>query len=467
VPCCTSSRSPFGAIMRLQRTVLDALYGRHPFEANDAPSPARFDRSGTSRSWLSVLRSRAHFAVSAGDAAPHVGRSVENGTCRLGRRSFRPNPSGWRANLRDMGWPHRLILVVLGVAVGCTLAAGCSNDSQSAADVPHATPEASIGMGGNTAVEIPDGLGSTQSEAGAGGDAALSASSSAYTPPLASPGSSTPPGVGVGAGGSRTSDDAPVELRDDGSVEADAGPPRPLPEFGLDAMDDPIDNPELCPVQAPALGEPCPQYELVCKYGSELFCRSRVICGRNDTWGLFYGARDCPESCPASEPNEGEPCEVDNTQCTFGERPICRSHWLCWQGQWALLRAGRDCESDAYCPQQPPRTGASCEQDEFTPLGEVCIYPGAETCSCGCYLEPGGDTPIRAWNCHVHYADQPPDYLSACPLEPPTIGDACEFDGGSCVFNLTGQCRPGGAGQIRVQCQNLVWVDVTPEEWRQ
>jgi hypothetical protein len=158
---------------------------------------------------------------------------------------------------------------------------------------------------------------------------------------------------------------------------------------------------------------------------------------------------------------------VNDTQCTFGADPVCRSLWLCWEEQWSRLQAGRDCQSETVCPDQPPRTGEFCAQQDFTPLGEVCIYPGAEICSCGCLLEPGSVDPIRAWQCKVHYASQPADYLRACPLDVPTIGEYCEFDGGSCVYNLTDQCHADRSGQIQVQCQNHLWVDITPETWGQ
>lgn len=242
----------------------------------------------------------------------------------------------------------------------------------------------------------------------------------------------------------------------------DAGTSEPTPEpapvgpdWPFDAMNDPIENPLTCPESEPAQGDGCSDESLVCKYGSEIDCRSRWFCSSGQ-WYLNYGPRDCPESCPSAEPAEGDPCDVDRAVCDYGDDPACTAQWLCWEGTWARTFQG-DCEVATTCPEVPPETGDPCGLEEVTPVGGLCIWEGATLCSCSCYWESGATSATMTWSCAIISADLPPDYLTACPRHPPDPGSACDTSSG-CGYVSADECVEQGTGTTFANCVDGAWV---------
>lgn len=229
----------------------------------------------------------------------------------------------------------------------------------------------------------------------------------------------------------------------------------PEPDPLVDAMGDPVENPTVCPEAEPREGESCDQGSLVCKYGSALDCRNRLICS-NGTWFLEYGPRDCPESCPDVEPSEGDPCDVDRAVCDFGEDPSCAAQWLCWEGLWARTFTG-DCALDTICPESPPETGSACELSEVTERGGRCIYEGGSLCGCSCSWFDEEEAPTIAWNCTIVPATYPPSYLTACPLDVPEPGTPCDT-GSTCGYPLNDMCMEPYAGATLANCVDGLWA---------
>lgn len=262
--------------------------------------------------------------------------------------------------------------------------------------------------------------------------------------------------------------DSPPEPDAAPSGTADPPAPEPPPEpepvvepsLPLDAMNDPIENDAVCPGDEPAEGDPCPEYRLVCKYGSELYCRSRWICASDGTWWPDYGPRDCPESCPESEPVEGDPCDVANAVCDFGDAANCRAQWLCFEGVWGRTFYG-DCQDTTVCPEAQPDNGTECELTEVTPLAGRCIYQGGAVCGCGCSWQ--GDALSTQWNCWYSPAGYPPSYLTACPPEQPEPGSECGPNNTStCGYPAGDQCAAPDVGYLLANCVEGQWVITGP-----
>lgn len=254
------------------------------------------------------------------------------------------------------------------------------------------------------------------------------------------------------AGDDPTGDDPPDDAAaddladDDPALDDTADPDLPTdddapPEADptVDSMGDPIENPIACPDVEPTIGDPCDAS--VCKYGSEVDCRSRWVCS-SGMWYLEFAKRDCPEVCPETEPSEGDPCSVHQSQCTYGETPECRSHWMCYEEEWWLIRPQRGCETNV-CPDTAPEDGATCTLDE---VGSGCFYDGAELCGCNCqwWTMDGTelDEPDVKWTCRTVNTSYPPSYLTSCPFEMPEQGTPCD-SGSTCGYTIGDQCVEG------------------------
>lgn len=226
-------------------------------------------------------------------------------------------------------------------------------------------------------------------------------------------------------------------------------------DWGLDAMDDPIENPVECPMDEPAEGDAC-VFDTVCKYGSEPDCRSRWVCGADEIWYREFAKRGCPEVCPETEPSEGDPCIDNRVQCTFGETATCRSHWLCDEQQWWLLSPADDCETQTYCPQTPPASGLDCDLEM---VGQGCTYETGERCGCNCFWDEeaivAGSAKMQ-WGCGTINASFPASYLTYCPREVPVAGTPCE-PGSTCGYQTEAECVAQGSGTTLAQCIDNVW----------
>ncbi len=237
---------------------------------------------------------------------------------------------------------------------------------------------------------------------------------------------------------------------------SDASPAPPT----SDRMEDPVDNAANCPTQEPTQGSDCPEAGLVCKFGSDPDCRSRWVCDSQNAWTLEFAMRDCGASCPMAEPKPGDPCDVERTQCTYGDAAQCRSLWLCWEEKWARIIGKRDCDADVFCPEVAPETGDECAIDEATPAGGLCVYSGGIRCGCACGWGPPDEQwkkPEAQWFCSVVSAQLDPQYLRACPLIPPNEGDACKGDN-TCGYVNPTECEARGEGSSLVRCVGDEWT---------
>jgi hypothetical protein len=224
----------------------------------------------------------------------------------------------------------------------------------------------------------------------------------------------------------------------------------------LDWMDDPIENAATCPDVEPAIGDPCPSYELVCKYGETSNCRSRWVCGQDDTWYMQYAKRDCPDVCPAAEPSAGDACTADKAQCTYGPNPTCRSQWMCFESQWTSTFPARECAEQNNCPTEPPRVGIDCDPALFE---NGCIYETAYSCGCSCAWDEAAiasGTPTTRWYCSNINSSFPPSYLTSCPQQVPTDGSACD-SGSTCGYQTLDECNGPGEGTTLAQCVDGLW----------
>jgi hypothetical protein len=173
---------------------------------------------------------------------------------------------------------------------------------------------------------------------------------------------------------------------------------------------------------------------------------------------LNFGPRDCPESCPADEPVEGDPCDIDRAVCDFGDEPACAAQWLCWEGLWARTFYG-DCEVDTSCPETPPETGADCELSEVTPVGGLCVYEGGSLCGCSCYWEEGATEATMSWSCTIVSAEYPPSYLTSCPRQMPEAGSPCgSTNTSTCGYPNGDACLEQGTGFTLANCEAGQWV---------
>ncbi len=228
---------------------------------------------------------------------------------------------------------------------------------------------------------------------------------------------------------------------------------------GIDSMGDPVENESACPNTEPEAGDECDEASLVCKYGADPECRSRWICSDDGTWSLDVAMRDCGNDCPTDEPDDGDPCPTDRVQCTYGESATCRSLWLCWQDEWTEIVPGRDCEAEVTCPEATPETGSACSPEEATPEGQLCVYSGGTQCRCECGWGPPDadwDEAEASWKCNVIGAEFDPEYLAACPLEPPEQGADCDSES-TCGYLGPAECEQRGAGVSVVQCIGGQW----------
>jgi hypothetical protein len=230
-------------------------------------------------------------------------------------------------------------------------------------------------------------------------------------------------------------------------------------------MSDLLNNPVVCPSSDPEAGKECPEAGLVCKYGDDPDCRSRWSCTESRFWSLDFAQRDCAEVCPGGEPEQGDDCEADKAQCTYGRSPECRSLWVCWDSKWVVLVEKRDCEADVYCPESTPETGEVCSASEATPNGALCVYEGGAQCSCNCGWGPPDEEweePEAVWYCGIASAEYDPTYLRACPLAPPAEGTACDTESG-CGYVSPDECEVRGSGSTLAQCVSGEWALSSPE----
>lgn len=235
---------------------------------------------------------------------------------------------------------------------------------------------------------------------------------------------------------------------------------------GLDPEGYPIVNPSGCPSTEPTPNTPCPQVQLVCRYGDDLHCRSHwgcaqrcdPVCSQDLVWELGRPKRDCPGLCPNSEPREGDPCGTSELICTYGDQAACRTEWDCVNGHFVPVVRARDCQS-AVCPETPVVTG-SCSVEQITPLGGACVYKYGLSCFCNCIVDHGdplGGLPPPpfqiTWGCSYPLGGEAP---STCPLQIPTSGAPCQQNA-PCTYFREGACTNTATVNATATCVSGHW----------
>lgn len=146
--------------------------------------------------------------------------------------------------------------------------------------------------------------------------------------------------------------------------------------------------------------------------------------------------------CPATEPSLGDPCNMENLVCSYGDSltPHCRTYYECteeagqsiWmasalvdQQAWPCLPLPSD-----YCPAEVPASGDACVIEA---PGIPCGY--AEV-SCLCSARTPTPGAPGSWDCYGAPRN------TACPATLPNIGEGCgeEQEGIQCNYSLV--CAP-------------------------
>jgi hypothetical protein len=164
-----------------------------------------------------------------------------------------------------------------------------------------------------------------------------------------------------------------------------------------------------------------------------------------------------PPTCPASEPIEGEACNVEDIECSYGNSATahCRRYYRCDEGFWhepAEYRSTCIVQPDDYCPNEPQH-GNGCavgDVDVFVPCG----YAGGVTCYC--FGNPVGVVGARgSWECYA------PPRNGACPELLPNLGDGCGSNGQICHYGSIQQgCY---APYADVYCFQGAWEAAAPQ----
>jgi hypothetical protein len=146
--------------------------------------------------------------------------------------------------------------------------------------------------------------------------------------------------------------------------------------------------------------------------------------------------------CPASQPTEGSPCNVQDVDCEYGDNfvPGCNVVLECSQGVWAgaIVNGGGACDAGANpaaCPSSysDVPNGAACDDPDDT-----CLYPTSGVCQCNYPADPEPDAgPF--WFCGPG---------PGCPMPRPRLGSACAMPGLDCEYESCG---------VAQDCQNGVW----------
>ncbi|HTU58130.1 MAG TPA: hypothetical protein VMF89_06845 [Polyangiales bacterium] len=182
-----------------------------------------------------------------------------------------------------------------------------------------------------------------------------------------------------------------------------------------------------CPSLRPVEDTVCTTSTMVCTY-------DEIECGCPS--GKWACAEPVDPNCPPMMPMHASPCSVpEGTECEF-----LQDECACMSGKWSCeafelddagvpepptmpIDAGASTTtpppaSTDTCPDLRPIEGFSCEVANRT-----CRY---DTTSCVC--------PMGSWLC-AESVDP------ACPIEPPTPGNACMGAADCDYFNIECECR--------------------------
>jgi hypothetical protein len=161
------------------------------------------------------------------------------------------------------------------------------------------------------------------------------------------------------------------------------------------------------------------------------------------------GGINCPvdgglppvESCPASPPSQGDPCENIGLWCEYGSSPdpYCNGLWQCGpSGTWQPKGNGICPPPDAMCPAT--YADANDDHDKCPIEEQTCDYPQG---TCICTRDPGG-LPVEngpLWGCIA--------VTPGCPSPRPELGTTCDLpsdtscDYGACNGGVAEDCVDG------------------------
>jgi hypothetical protein len=144
--------------------------------------------------------------------------------------------------------------------------------------------------------------------------------------------------------------------------------------------------------------------------------------------------------CPATSPEDRDPCEDEGLACEYGDDPreSCRAVAECTSGVWTIAWPNCDELPAAECPAtREDAAGEPCE-----PQDAICTYDGLHCTCTNCTSGPVGQScegdPI--WHC------QAPNTEPGCPQAKPRLGGACTGDT-KCTYACGGDgartCRDG------------------------
>ena len=152
--------------------------------------------------------------------------------------------------------------------------------------------------------------------------------------------------------------------------------------------------------------------------------------------------------CPASEPNQGDPCAL-GINCSYGSsvRPDCRHRWSCLAGGWNAISLTCPQAPVGYCPAQQPMA-SSCVPMTNPNERAGCEYPGNVYCQCTCPNSGAnaGCAPMEQWVCYG------PPTTPGCPPVVPNLGTVCTVQGTQCAYG-----DPCNVGGLAVYCEAGIW----------
>jgi hypothetical protein len=143
--------------------------------------------------------------------------------------------------------------------------------------------------------------------------------------------------------------------------------------------------------------------------------------------------------CPATLPESGDPCSIEQLVCQYGDDPRtdqCNRTATCVAGGWGVTTVNCDPPVEVDCPSEP------ADQEPCPEETALCVYDRA-VCTCATCTDEGPVgmcDPDALWRCQVQTDE-------GCPAIAPNLGSACdEADllcpyGGNCGISRLCNCE--------------------------
>lgn len=217
----------------------------------------------------------------------------------------------------------------------------------------------------------------------------------------------SPAGGGAGGSGTQGPDPMPTVVPFDSPFGGSAGESGMDDDPAGDDDDEPNDDPPdgECPASEPAEGDACDvPFFTACEYG-DLTCNCFGMGGANRTWScgdgfMFPGMDDEPEPMP--EPEAPVDCP-DGGPCEGPSEPMPEED--------GGVVVAPDPENPDSCPEEPPPSDV-CDI-ESVGFNTACRY-GATVCTCGGFIDDG------QWRCVEDEPEPEPEEPEPEPEQEPT-----------------------------------------------